>query len=53
MFREFPENTHSNFKVPLIRPLHLTGDWEACMKEVFIPNFIHNVGEDIGKIHIL
>ena len=23
------------------------------MKEVFIPNFIHNVGEDIGKIHIL
>ena len=23
------------------------------MKEVFIPNFIHNVGDDIGKIHIL
>ena len=53
MFREFPENTQSNFKVPLMRPLHLTGEWEACVKEVLIPNFIHNVGENIGKIHIL
>ena len=34
-FREFPENTQSNFKVPLTRPLHLTGMWEACVKEVF------------------
>ncbi len=50
---EFPHNSRSSFKVPMQSGLSFSSDWEVCLKEIYIPNYIFNVKTRMNTLTIV
>lgn len=46
-------NTPSEFTIPLAEELNFTSNWEVGLQEIFIPNYIDNIGKNMTTITVL
>ncbi|CAF2171629.1 unnamed protein product [Rotaria magnacalcarata] len=49
----FPQNSLTNFRIQLAKPLILDGQWECGLSELYLDSSVNNIGTSDAKIHVI